>query len=45
MESPTRALLDQWIAAWSDLVDFEVEEVLDSATYWKRNREGVGGGG
>jgi hypothetical protein len=45
MESPTRALLDQWVAAWSDLVDFEVEEVLDSATYWKRKREEVGGGG
>ncbi len=45
MESPTRELLDQWIAAWSDLVDFEVEEVLDSAAYWKKKREEAGGEG
>ncbi|MFN9974854.1 MAG: DUF3303 domain-containing protein, partial [Phycisphaerae bacterium] len=43
MESPTRALLGQWVAAWSDLVDFEVEEVLESAEYWKWKKEGVGG--
>ena len=45
MESPTRALLDQWVSAWSDLVDFEVEEVLPSAEYWRRKREGVRGVG
>jgi hypothetical protein len=45
MESPTRALLDQWVAAWSDLVDFEVEEVLASAEYWRKKREGVRGEG
>ena len=30
MESPDRALLDQWIANWSDLVDFEVIAVITS---------------
>jgi Protein of unknown function (DUF3303) len=31
MESPDRALLDQWIARWSDLVSFEVVQVMTSA--------------
>jgi hypothetical protein len=31
MESDDRALLDQWITAWSDLVQFEVVPVLTSA--------------
>lgn len=31
MESPNRELLDTWIAAWSDLVDFEVIPVITSA--------------
>ena len=30
MESPARALLDEWIAAWADLVDFEVIPVITS---------------
>jgi hypothetical protein len=30
METADRALLDQWIANWSDLVDFEVYPVLTS---------------
>jgi len=30
METPDRALLDQWIASWSDIVDFEVHEVMPS---------------
>jgi hypothetical protein len=36
MESPDRELLQKWIDAWSDLVDFEVIPVLTSADYWKR---------
>ena len=36
MEAPARALLDQWIARWNDLVDFEVIPVLTSAEYWAR---------
>jgi len=31
MESPDRALLDQWLAQWADLVDFEVAQVITSA--------------
>jgi Protein of unknown function (DUF3303) len=31
METDDRALLDQWIAAWQDLVDFEVHPVITSA--------------
>jgi hypothetical protein len=31
MECEDRALLEQWIAAWSDLVEFEVIPVLTSA--------------
>ena len=31
MESPDRALLDAWMASWSDLVDFEVVPVIVSA--------------
>lgn len=30
MEAPDRALLDQWMARWSDLVDFEVHRVITS---------------
>ena len=30
METDDRALLDQWIANWSDLADFEVHQVLTS---------------
>ena len=31
MEAPDRALLDQWLAQWADLVDFEVVPVITSA--------------
>ena len=31
METDDRALLDQWMAAWSDLVEFEVIPVVTSA--------------
>jgi len=31
MECDNRALLDQWLNAWSDLVDFEVHSVITSA--------------
>jgi len=30
METDDRALLDQWIAQWSDIVDFEVYPVMTS---------------
>ena len=31
MEAPDRALLDQWLARWMDLVDFDVVPVITSA--------------
>ena len=31
MECDDRARLDEWIANWSDIVDFEVEPVITSA--------------
>jgi siroheme synthase len=31
MECEDRALLDQWITAWDDIVDFEVHPVITSA--------------
>jgi uncharacterized protein DUF3303 len=31
MECEDRALLEQWIAGWSDLVEFEVTPVMTSA--------------
>ncbi len=31
METDRRELLDEWMAAWSDLTDFEVIPVLSSA--------------
>ena len=31
MECDDRQLLEQWIARWSDLVDFEVTPVVTSA--------------
>jgi uncharacterized protein DUF3303 len=31
MESPDRALLDRWMAAWEDVTDFEVIPVITSA--------------
>jgi hypothetical protein len=31
METEDRALLDQWIASWADIVEFEVYPVMTSA--------------
>ena len=36
MECADRALLDQWIANWRDIVDFEVLPVLTSAEVQER---------
>jgi len=30
METRNRALLDEWVANWSDLIDFEVHAVVTS---------------
>jgi Protein of unknown function (DUF3303) len=34
MEAPDRKSLEPWIAAWADLVDFEVVPVQTSAEFW-----------
>ncbi len=34
MEASDRELLNQWIAVWDDLVDFEVVPVQTSAEFW-----------
>lgn len=31
MESESREMLDEWIARWYDLADFEVHEIIGSA--------------
>lgn len=36
METDDRALIDQWIENWSDIVDFEVCRVIDSAEAARR---------
>ena len=36
MEAERRDLLDQWIAAWSDLVDFEIVEIERTGEFWAR---------
>jgi len=36
MEAEDRALLDQWIARWNDLVDFEVVPVMTSTEFWEQ---------
>ena len=36
MQTDNRALLDEWIAAWSDLVDFEVHAVTSSSEALRR---------
>jgi Domain of unknown function (DUF3303) len=34
MEAPDEEALRPWLAAWSDLTDFEVVTVMTSAEYW-----------
>lgn len=37
METPTLEALAPWIAAWEDLVEFEVTPVLTSTEYWTKS--------
>lgn len=39
MESPDRALLDEWLDRWADLVDFEVIPVITSAEAEGKTRQ------
>jgi hypothetical protein len=34
MEAPDQKVLESWMAAWADLVDFEVVPVQTSAEFW-----------
>lgn len=34
MEAANRALLDEWVTHWDDLVDFEVTPILTSMEFW-----------
>ncbi len=45
MESADRRLLDEWMAQWADLVDFEVMPVLSSAEVQARLGPRMGGDG
>ncbi len=38
METDDRALLDQWMANWSDLVEFEVHPVMTSKEAAEKER-------
>ena len=39
MEAANRGKLDEWIANWSDIVDFDVIPVIASQEYWKMIRD------
>ncbi len=43
METVDRALLDQWIASWSDIVEFEVCPVITESTVYLAEK-GIGKG-
>jgi Protein of unknown function (DUF3303) len=45
MEADDRSLFEQWIARWSDLVEFEVVPVLSSAEAAARTAVSKQGGG
>jgi hypothetical protein len=35
MRAPSRAALDPWIARWSDIIEFEIAEVVDPPAFWQ----------
>lgn len=39
MEAADRASLEPWLAAWSDLVDFDVTVIRDSKEFWAARRQ------
>jgi len=41
METEDRQLLDQWMATWSDIVDFEVHAVMSSNEARRENTPGA----
>jgi hypothetical protein len=38
MEADSRERLNEWIACWSDLVEFEVAAIQTSAEFWASRR-------
>jgi hypothetical protein len=38
MEAPGEEALRPWLAAWSDLTDFEVVPVVTSAQFWAKGK-------
>ena len=36
MTAPDRASLEEWIARWNDIVDFEIVEVVDPTAFWSQ---------
>ena len=38
MEALDRESLDAWIAAWNDLIEFEIVPVLPSGDYWAQKQ-------
>jgi hypothetical protein len=45
METEDRATFEPWIAAWADLVEFEIVPVVDSAVAAARSGTAFGGRG
>lgn len=43
METDDPSLFDQWVAAWSDIVDFEIVPILSSTQATARVRGGTKG--
>jgi len=39
MQAPDRAILDVWIARWTDLVTFEVVPILTSKDFWAQQSQ------
>jgi hypothetical protein len=35
MKTPSLEALDGWLSAWSDLVEFEIVQVVPSAQFWQ----------
>src|SRR5437764_12584652 len=42
MEAPDRAMLEEWMANWRDLVEFEVQEVISSREAVERSGPKLG---
>lgn len=34
MDAPSRAVLNEWVSHWNDLVDFDIIPVVPSADFW-----------